>query len=77
MTIEEFEEIFDLETMIKIRDWVNEHYVRKDKIKDKIKDLEKQEKIYEELDDTVIYWEIIGKIQLLKELVEEGDTDAK
>ncbi len=39
MTSEEFEEMFGdvpFGTMIIIRDWVNEHYVSKDKIRDKI-----------------------------------------
>ena len=43
MSNEEFEEMFGnvpFGTMIIIRDWVNKHYVSKDKIRDKIKELE-------------------------------------
>lgn len=51
---------------------VSNDYISKDKIRDKIKELEKKEKIYAELYDTVVYWEIIAQLQLLKELLEEN-----
>ena len=61
----------DEEIICTTKKYFNDNYIHKDKIRDKIKQLEKEKQFYEGLDDTVIYLELTGELQLLNDLLRE------
>lgn len=62
----------DEEIVCMNKKYFNDNYIHKDRIRDKIKELKKEKSYYEGFDNTVIYWELTGNIELLKDLIEEG-----
>lgn len=71
ISVKEFEDLFGntpFENIKKIRKYINENYIPKSKVKEKIEELKKQEDFYREHDRM---YEHDGKISLLKSLLED------
>lgn len=54
---------------ISLADYIEQYYIRKDKILDKIKEIKKQQDFYRENDEIYEYY---AKIEVLEELLKEN-----